>query len=216
MHELVTKAGLVAWPLVICSVIALGIILERLWTLSRLKMLEDRAFMVLQMALGKGDLSALRDPAIAAAPATVVLESLSEMRTASEDSLQKAAEIALSLQKVRLRRALGTLATIGSTAPFIGLFGTVFGIMSAFRSMGGGTAGQALDNAVLMQSIAEALSATALGLLVAIPSVIAYNYFAGTVQARILQIHGHVARLVPLLHQVDLARRPAGELTHAR
>lgn len=216
MLELVTKAGIVAWPLVILSVLALAIILERLWTLSRLKQLEDRAFMVLQMSLGKGDLSALRDPAIGAAPVTVVLESLSEMRSASEDSIQRAAEIALSLQKVRLRRALGSLATIGSTAPFIGLFGTVFGIMSAFRSMGGGAAGDALDNAALMHSIAEALSATALGLLVAIPAVMAYNYFAGTVQTRMLQIHGHVARLVPLLHQAAAVRPHTGELTHAR
>jgi biopolymer transport protein ExbB len=214
MQELVTKAGYVGWPLVICSIIALTIVLERLWTLGRLKTLEERAFLVLQMALEKGDTSALRDPAIAAAPVTVVLETLTEMRGASEDSLQRAAEIAISMQRMRLRRALGTLATISSTAPFIGLFGTVFGIMNAFRGMGSGPSAQALDNAALMQSISEALSATALGLLVAIPSVIAYNAFAGKVQASVLQIHGHVARLVPLLYRVDTAPRP--EATHAR
>jgi biopolymer transport protein ExbB/TolQ len=214
MQELVTKAGYVGWPLVLCSVLALTIVLERLWTLGRLKTLEERAFLVLQMALEKGDTSALRDPAIAAAPVTVVLETLTEMGGASEASLQRAAEIAISMQRMRLRRALGALATISSTAPFIGLFGTVFGIMNAFRGMGSGPNAQALDNAVLMQSISEALSATALGLLVAIPSVIAYNSFAGRVQASVLQIHGHVARLVPLLYRVDMAPRP--EATHAR
>ena len=137
MLELINKAGWVGWPLVLCSVMALTVVLERLWTLGKLRQLEERAFLVLQMALGKGDTSALRDPAISGAPVTQVLDSLSEMRSASEDTLQKAAEISLSLQRLRLRRLLGTLATIGSTAPFIGLFGTVWGIMDAFGAMSG-------------------------------------------------------------------------------
>jgi biopolymer transport protein TolQ len=119
------------------------------------------------------------------------------MRGASNHSLQQAADIALSMQRLRLRRYLGTLATIGSTAPFIGLFGTVLGIMQAFYGMsqGGGLSGERMA-----AGISEALSATALGLLVAVPSVIAYNYFLGRVQGLLLHVQGHVARLVPMLH----------------
>lgn len=198
MLELFKNAGPVAWPLGLCSVIAVAIVLERIYTLWQLKGLEDRAFMILQLALEKGDDAMLRDPQIAAAPVTQVINSLSEMRGASIASLQEAASISLSLQRLRLRRYLGTLATIGSTAPFVGLFGTVIGIMLAFHGMADGAATP--DSARLMKGISEALSATALGLLVAVPAVIAYNYFVGRVQLMLLQVHGHVARLAPLLH----------------
>ena len=197
MRELFVNAGVVAWPLGICSVVAIAIVLERLYTLWNLRALEDRAFMILQLALEKGDDAMLRDEQIAAAPVTQVITSLSEMRGASEESLQEAASIALSLQRLRLRRYLGTLATIGSTAPFIGLFGTVIGIMIAFQGMTEGSAGP--ESARLMKGISEALSATALGLLVAVPAVVAYNYFLGRVQGLLLHVHGHVARLAPLL-----------------
>ena len=215
MIDLVNKAGWVGWPLVFCSVLALTVILERLWALASLRRLEERAFLVLQMALEKGDLTALRDPAIAPAPVTVVLDSLSEMRSAGEETLQRAAEIALSLQRLRLRRFLGTLATIGSTAPFIGLFGTVWGIREAFGSMSGPQANAGVDNGALMRGISEALSATALGLLVAVPAVIAYNYFVGRVAAEMLFIHNHVARLVPALRH-SLQPPAEREHTHAR
>jgi biopolymer transport protein ExbB/TolQ len=193
--NLVKHAGWVAYPLGLCSVLALAIILERAFTLARLKGLEERAYMILQMALEKGDHSALRDAQIAGAPATQILDSLTELRGASEDAMQQAAEIALSMQRLRLRKYLGTLATIGSTAPFIGLFGTVIGIMIAFEGLGqSGMAGERLA-----QGISEALSATAMGLLVAIPSVMSYNYFTGRVQGMLLQVQSHVARLAPLL-----------------
>jgi len=195
MLDLFKHAGWVAWPLGICSVLALGIILERIYTLARLKNLEDRSFMILQLALEKGDESALRDPQIAAAPVAQIMDSLTEMRSASEESLQHAAEIALSMQRLRLRKYLGTLATIGSTAPFVGLFGTVLGIMLAFQGM----SQSGLGAEAMAKGISEALSATALGLVVAVPSVIAYNYFTGRVQGLLLHVQAHVARLAPLL-----------------
>jgi len=208
MLELFTNAGVVAWPLGACSVLAVAIVLERFYTLWKLKSLEDRAFMILQLALEKGDDAMLRDEQIAAAPVTQIVHSLSELRGASEESLHEAANISLSLQRIRLRRYLGTLATISSTAPFVGLFGTVIGIMIAFQGMKDGTAGP--ESARLMEGISESLSATALGLLVAVPAVIAYNYFLGRVQLLVLQVHGHVARLAPLL------RSQSSELQEAR
>jgi biopolymer transport protein ExbB/TolQ len=215
MQELFLNAGMVAWPLGICSIIALGIMLERLYTISRLRQLEERAFMILQMALERGDLGAMKTPEIAAAPVTQIIDSLSELRGASEHSVQRAAEIAISLQRLRLRKYLGTLATIGSTAPFIGLFGTVVGIMTAFSGMSATAGAGGVDNGALMSGIAEALSATALGLLVAVPSVIAYNFFVGLVQASLLQIHGHVARLAPLIARRG-ERSEVREHVHAR
>jgi biopolymer transport protein ExbB/biopolymer transport protein TolQ len=127
--------------------------------------------------------------------AWLVEGALLPLRGASPDTRAQAADIALAQERLRLRRYLGTLATIGSTAPFIGLFGTVLGIMRAFEEMSrAGLSGERISG-----GIAEALSATALGLLVAVPAVIAYNYFTGRVQAFLLHVQAHVARLAPLL-----------------
>jgi biopolymer transport protein ExbB len=212
MQELVQNAGITAYPLVICSVLALGIILERLYALWRLRQQEDQAFWALLKSLKHGDDAPLRDPALAPAPVAHMIEALLPLRGESPETLMQAADIALSLQRLRLRRYLGTLATIGSTAPFVGLFGTVLGIMDAFHEMSRvGLSGEKISG-----GIAEALSATALGLLVAVPSVIAYNYFTGRVQALLLHVQGHVARLAPLLEQraapVPAAERPKVEV----
>jgi biopolymer transport protein ExbB len=80
---------------------------------------------------------------------------------------------------IEMRRGLGALATIGSTAPFIGLFGTVVGIINAFRGIAATGSG---GMAAVSGGIAEALVATALGIFVAIPAVVAFNHFTGTLE----------------------------------
>ncbi len=99
----------------------------------------------------------------------------------------------------RLERGLSFLATTGSAAPFVGLFGTVVGIMNAFRDIG--TSGSA-SLAVVAPGIAEALIATAVGLFAAIPAVIAYNYSN--------------ARLVHLLERLEAFRVEFDELLRRR
>src|ERR1041385_5711953 len=172
MQQLFTKAGIVAWPLGFCSILALAIILERLFTLTRLRRLEERAFMMLQLALEKHDDDMISDPQIAGAPVAQVVGAVAPLRGQSLDAIEQNAEIAISLQRLRLRKYLGTLATIGSNAPFIGLFGTVLGVMRAFQEM----STTQLSGEKMASGISEALAATALGLLVAIPAVISYNF----------------------------------------
>ena len=97
----------------------------------------------------------------------------------SIDNVHRALKNALLSQVTKLERALSFLATTGSTAPFIGLFGTVWGIMDSFRGIGlRGSA--SLD--VVAPGISEALIATAAGLAAAIPAVVAYNYFVSRVK----------------------------------
>ena len=93
--------------------------------------------------------------------------------------VQRAMRVALLQEEDRLSRNLGFLATVGSTSPYIGLFGTVWGIMNAFRSLANLT--QASLTAVA-PGISEALIATAMGLFAAIPAVIAYNRFSVRVE----------------------------------
>jgi biopolymer transport protein TolQ len=88
--------------------------------------------------------------------------------------VEKVLEVALSREIDRLERRLLFLATVGATAPFVGLFGTVWGIMNSFQAIAGA---KSTNLAVVAPGIAEALFATALGLLAAIPAVIFYNKF---------------------------------------
>jgi|AntDeeMetagen681_2_1112603.scaffolds.fasta_scaffold02269_5 TolQ protein len=93
-------------------------------------------------------------------------------------SVQRAMRVALSRELERLDRGLAMLATVGSISPYVGLFGTVWGIMSAFIALG--NVKQA-SLAMVAPGIAEALIATAMGLFAAIPAVIAYNFFSNKV-----------------------------------
>jgi biopolymer transport protein TolQ len=95
------------------------------------------------------------------------------------DNIHRALDQATTSELSRLEKSLSFLATTGSTAPFIGLFGTVWGIMDSFRQIG--IRGSA-NLATVAPGIAEALVATALGLFAAIPAVVAYNYFTGKIR----------------------------------
>lgn len=92
--------------------------------------------------------------------------------------IEKAMDVALARETERLESRLMFLATVGSASPFVGLFGTVVGIMTSFQAIAGS---KSTNLAVVAPGIAEALLATALGLLAAIPAVIAYNKFSSDV-----------------------------------
>jgi len=90
------------------------------------------------------------------------------------DSVDRAVQSYLADQKIKFERGLNVLATLGSNAPFIGLFGTVLGIIQSFGVL---STQQGSAMSAMMLSLAEALISTAIGLFVAIPAVVAYNYF---------------------------------------
>ncbi len=117
---------------------------------------------------------------------TKILESLASVEPGACDgeealsTVEKAMEGAMLLETRRLERFLPLLATTGNTAPFIGLFGTVWGIMTSFHQIG---LKGAANLAVVAPGISEALVATAIGLFAAIPAVIFFNYFMNRIQA---------------------------------
>ena len=98
---------------------------------------------------------------------------------ASLELVTSALRDSISETLIQLKRGLGFLATIGSTAPFVGLFGTVVGIINAFRSIAATGSG---GMSVVSGGIAEALVSTALGIFVAIPAVVAFNHFTGQLE----------------------------------
>jgi biopolymer transport protein TolQ len=108
-----------------------------------------------------------------------------EMEYADREEIRRSLKRFETLEAAKLERHLGFLATTGSTAPFIGLFGTVWGIMDSFRGIG---IKISASIAVVAPGIAEALIATAMGLVAAIPAVIAYNYYLGRSRRLILEM----------------------------
>jgi biopolymer transport protein ExbB/TolQ len=109
------------------------------------------------------------------------------------EASKRALQRAIAIKTAEFRRGLSGLATIGSTAPFVGLFGTVFGIINAFRGVE--NAGQTGIGAV-MGGISEALFTTALGLVVAVPAVWLFNYFTGKVDGFVVEMDNSASELV--------------------
>ncbi len=101
-------------------------------------------------------------------------------RVEASENLTRTLRRASSVESTNLERYVTFLGTTGSTAPFIGLFGTVWGILRAFQKMGGGGGAATID--VVGPDIAHALIATAVGLAAAIPAVIAFNYFNASIR----------------------------------
>jgi biopolymer transport protein TolQ len=113
----------------------------------------------------------------------------------------------------RLERYLSSLATIGSTAPFIGLFGTVWGIMNSFQSI---ALTRNTTLAVVAPGIAEALLATALGLVAAIPAVVAYNKLSADLDRYANRVHNFADELgVVLSRELESGRSPGLESSRA-
>ena len=117
------------------------------------------------------------------------------------DRIDRVMNVTIGREKQQVEKQLGFLATVGSTAPFIGLFGTVWGIMNAFRGI---AASNDTSLAVVAPGIAEALFATALGLLAAIPAVIAYNRFVAQANAYAGRLEGFADEFTAILsRQLD-------------
>jgi biopolymer transport protein ExbB/TolQ len=118
---------------------------------------------------------------------------------ASLELVTSALRDSMSETLIQLKGGLGFLATIGSTAPFIGLFGTVVGIINAFRSIAATGSG---GMSVVSGGIAEALVSTALGIFVAIPAVIAFNHFTGKIETFHVEMNRASSQLVNCLFKI--------------
>ena len=164
----------VLWVLIALSIASVAIMVERARFFMARSIDLDELVKDVKKALASGDVGNVKKYAGSAAmPAMVALRGLEE----AERGPDAAAEI-MNSEKTRVRQEyekyLWFLGTLGSNAPFIGLFGTVLGIIVAFQDLADNPDG---DPNVVMDGISEALVATAIGLLVAIPAVVAFNAF---------------------------------------
>jgi biopolymer transport protein ExbB len=175
--DLIHQGWYATYPLILFSVIVTSIVIERVWLLSRLGGAIDSLTAAVCAALEKGDLNAassLINERMAASPAARVYGALMPMiRKADVEEILECGE-RRRLDEARLmKRNVWVLGTVAASAPFIGLYGTVIGIIKAFHQMAVmGTGGFA----VVAAGISEALVATALGLIVAILALLTFNY----------------------------------------
>jgi len=195
LTELLGHVGIFGGAVMVClallSVFSVGMIIDKHRRLRSASRQTEKFKQEFKKFLQGGDVQDLIEaakPYQSSYVAQVVLAGITEYDGVRESGRDPGASLELVTSALRdsisetliqLKGGLGILATIGSTAPFIGLFGTVVGIINAFRSIAATGSG---GMSVVSGGIAEALVSTALGIFVAIPAVVAFNHFTGKIE----------------------------------
>lgn len=182
----------VLWLLVILSVISVYVMIERVLFFRSMDGDDARIRRGLFDALGDGDIAKAKSALKGAEGpgARIVREMLASARQGSS-AIRARMNAVLPSERIRLGKNLAFLGTLGANAPFVGLFGTVLGIIQAFKQLGDTGVQTGETSKVVMGGISEALVATAVGLIVAIPAVVAYNIF----QRRVKKMLGEAESL---------------------
>ncbi len=198
MGEILIKGGPILAVILVLSVAAAAIIIERLLYFRKIRGDEDKALERIRSALEKGHYDeALNicetNPTPISNLARVGIEHRRYSRAAIKDAIQDAANMEIP----RLEKYLSALGSIANITPLLGLLGTVTGNIDAFGVMG--ELGNVGDPSLLAKGISEALITTAAGLIVSIPAIIFYNYLVSRVNHTILRLENRVNDLVLLL-----------------
>ncbi len=184
--------------LIVFSVIVLAVILERLWAYRNVRIDEEKLLDRVQRALKKGNI----DEAIYLCEATkspladVFVVGIKNRRLPRED-ISNLLEGALIETKTFLEKRNIALSTISFIAPLLGLLGTVMGIIRAFHDLAVSGAG---GPSVIMQGVAEALVSTAIGIIVAIPAAIFYNYFSNNIKSILTRLESYTRKFLAFLN----------------
>ncbi len=186
MWEIVRAGGPLMWPIILCSVAAVGIVVERLWTLQQQRVMPPGLLQKVWQLVESGQVT---DKVIAALQQNsplgrVLAEGLASRHRPRPVMMERLEDTGRHVVH-ELERFLNTLGTIAAVSPLLGLLGTVTGIIKAFNAISAGGVG---DPRMLSGGISEALITTAAGLLVAIPSLIAYRYLRGKVDGIVIDM----------------------------
>jgi biopolymer transport protein ExbB len=199
--SIIQAAGWPIWPLLLCSIVALALVIERLYHLrpalvAPAKLL-DEVLAVTRTSLPAGDVvNKLADNSVLGTVLAAGLRSVIAEPRITETALRQAFENAGRQALHGLERYLNALGTIASAAPLLGLFGTVVGMIEIFGSQAPGAGS---NPQLLAHGISVALYNTAFGLMIAIPTLMLYRYFRGRVDDFQLTLELAAERMVPHL-----------------
>lgn len=185
-------------PIILCSTIALAIVLERLWALRRQRICPGNLVSQIWHWANKDELNAshiaeLRSGSPLGRVLAAGLVNLHQDRQIMKESIEDTGRHVV----VELERYLNTLGTIAAISPLLGLLGTVLGMIKIFTAINVAGLG---NQAVLAGGIAEALITTVAGLSVAIPSIMFYRYFRGRVDELVVYMEQQALKMVEILH----------------
>jgi biopolymer transport protein ExbB len=199
MLEIVKAGGWLMVPIVACSVVAVAIFFERLWTLQRRRVVPSTLRSEIWELVKHNQLDARQLARVQqSSPLGQVLAAGLAQRHAPREVMKEAIEDTGRHVVLELERYLGPLGTIAAISPLLGLLGTVSGMIRAFTAI---TAQGVGNPTVLAGGIAEALVTTAAGLTVAIPSLIAYRYLRGRVDGLVVLIEKEAMAFIEALLQ---------------
>ncbi|MCS3902756.1 biopolymer transport protein ExbB [Methylohalomonas lacus] len=197
MLELIKAGGWVMWPILLCSVIALAIIVERFWSLQRKRTAPRNLVNQIWQWARDGELDAERVKELRRnSPLGRILAAGLVNRRHEREVMKEAIEEVGRHVAHELERFLNALGTIASISPLLGLLGTVLGMIKVFTVITSEGVG---DASVLASGIAEALITTAAGLIVAIPTLLFYRYFRGRVDELVITMEQDALKLVEAL-----------------
>ena len=201
MFSIIQAAGWPIWPLLLCSVVALTLIIERFSSLRTGRVappkLLDEVISITRAHLPSADVvNKLADNSILGAVLASGLRTVIADPRLNEPVLRASFESAGRVAVHRMERYMNTLGTIASAAPLLGLLGTVIGMIEIFGSQAP-TGGN--NPATLAHGISVALYNTAFGLIIAIPALMFYRYFRGRIEEYTLEMEQAAERLVPHL-----------------
>ncbi len=197
MIELYWTGGVFMHPILFCSVVGLGLIIERAWFFTRART-DTRRLMgeVLRSLQDQGLESAQRMLHARRGPIAAVLHSGLARAKRGPEAVEKAIETAASIEIALLERGLIWLATVANIAPLLGFLGTVSGMIHAFEAI---AAAEEVSAKLVATGISEALITTAAGLIVAIPVQAAHNYFVSRIDKFVIDIEESGAELIDSL-----------------
>jgi biopolymer transport protein ExbB len=198
MLDLFIKGGPVLWFIILLSLIAAAIIIERLLYFRRISSDETKLFNRVKVSLQKGffeEALSICDSNLS--PLGALLRVGIEHRNESDEGLREIMKDSANQEIPRLEKYISSLDTIAHISPLCGLLGTVTGTMKAFGVLG--TFGAVSDPTLLAKGISEALITTVVGIIVAVPSVIFYNYFVAKTSRILITLEYQVNELVLMI-----------------
>lgn len=201
MLDLFMRGGVLMWFIGACSVGALAVLFERLWSLRRARVVPQSFVATLRDLIVKGQkaeaqvLSENNSSSIAAVLAVVL-----KNRAAGRGAMKEAALETGRREAIALERFLGVLGTVAAIAPLLGLLGTVTGMIRVFQDVTTSGIGNPAD---LASGIWEALITTAYGLIVAIPALVAYRYLLSRSDSLVMDMEEETSALIDLLSPLE-------------